>query len=100
MPLSFAPIRARDRRRAHSRQDRRVEGQRHVDGRQHTSQCSRGGGRWEICVRGRLRFVVSLEVLFEKRVSARSIHVVTLVSAGPPFGGLYLKPPSSGGCLA
>ena len=29
---------------------------------------------------------------------ARScIHVVTAVSAGPPFGGLYLKPPSSGG---
>jgi integrase/recombinase XerC len=29
--------------------------------------------------------------------AARSTHVVTLVSAGPPFGGLYLKPPSSGG---
>ena len=29
---------------------------------------------------------------------ARSwIHFVTSVSAGPPLGGLYLKPPSSGG---
>src|SRR5262252_5209063 len=26
-----------------------------------------------------------------------SIHRVTSVSAGPPLGGLYLKPPSSGG---
>ena len=26
-----------------------------------------------------------------------SIHCVTSVSAGPPCGGLYLKPPSSGG---
>ena len=26
-----------------------------------------------------------------------SIQPVTLVSAGPPFGGLYLKPPVSGG---
>ena len=26
-----------------------------------------------------------------------SIHLVTSVSAGPPFGGLYLKPPPSGG---
>jgi hypothetical protein len=25
------------------------------------------------------------------------IQVVTSVSAGPPLGGLYLKPPSSGG---
>ena len=24
-------------------------------------------------------------------------HFVTLVSAGPPWGGLYLNPPSSGG---
>ena len=28
---------------------------------------------------------------------AVSIHVVTFVSAGPPLGVLYLKPPSSGG---
>ena len=29
---------------------------------------------------------------------ARSwIHLVAVVSAGPPLGGLYLKPPSSGG---
>ena len=26
-----------------------------------------------------------------------SIHLVAVVSAGPPLGGLYLKPPSSGG---
>jgi len=26
-----------------------------------------------------------------------SIHLVTVPSAGPPFGGLYLKPPSWGG---
>src|SRR5580704_15209507 len=26
-----------------------------------------------------------------------SIHFVAVVSAGPPDGGLYLKPPSSGG---
>ena len=26
-----------------------------------------------------------------------SIHLVTSVSAGPPLGGLYLNPPSSGG---
>src|SRR5260370_120871 len=26
-----------------------------------------------------------------------SIHLVAVVSAGPPEGGLYLKPPSSGG---
>src|ERR1700722_11832996 len=26
-----------------------------------------------------------------------SIHAVMSVSAGPPFGGLYLKPPLSGG---
>ncbi len=25
------------------------------------------------------------------------IHFVVLVSAGPPLGGLYLNPPSSGG---
>ena len=30
-------------------------------------------------------------------LASRSIHAVTSVSAGPPWGGLYLKPPSSGG---
>ena len=31
------------------------------------------------------------------RFARFSIHFVAVVSAGPPFGGLYLKPPSSGG---
>ena len=35
---SRSPIRARDRRRAHSRQDCRVEGQGHVDGRQRAAR--------------------------------------------------------------
>src|SRR3954467_13092269 len=32
-----------------------------------------------------------------KPLAARSIAEVMSVSAGPPLGGLYLKPPSSGG---
>ena len=32
-----------------------------------------------------------------KPLAARSIPMVMSVSAGPPLGGLYLKPPSSGG---
>ena len=31
------------------------------------------------------------------RFASSWIQPVTSVSAGPPFGGLYLKPPSSGG---
>src|SRR5919108_398912 len=31
------------------------------------------------------------------RLASSSIHLVASVSAGPPLGGLYLKPPSSGG---
>ena len=37
------------------------------------------------------------KTLEEFDVAASSIPRVTFVSAGPPFGGLYLKPPSSGG---
>ena len=37
------------------------------------------------------------ELAGEQLVGAVSIHLVTAVSAGPPLGGLYLKPPSSGG---
>ena len=33
----------------------------------------------------------------QQRIGLFSIQPVTPVSAGPPFGGLYLKPPSSGG---
>ena len=33
----------------------------------------------------------------EERLARRSIQPVTSVSAGPPCGGLYLKPPSPGG---
>ena len=39
-----------------------------------------------------------LQAFFASRSLAWfSIHLVALVSAGPPVGGLYLKPPSSGG---
>ncbi len=37
------PVRARDRRRAHPRQDRGVEGQGHVDGRHHSARLRRQG---------------------------------------------------------
>ena len=30
-------------------------------------------------------------------LAASAIHLVASVSAGPPLGGLYLKPPSRGG---
>jgi hypothetical protein len=35
--------------------------------------------------------------LDSRRLAASSIQRVMSVSAGPPFGGLYLNPPSSGG---
>ena len=41
--------------------------------------------------------VQTTEILLRSPFAVRSIDVVTLVSAGPPSGGLYLKPPSSGG---
>jgi hypothetical protein len=35
--------------------------------------------------------------LCRRTLALASIHPVTPLSAGPPLGGLYLKPPSSGG---
>src|SRR5690606_41158794 len=35
--------------------------------------------------------------LFSNTLALASIHLVTSLCAGPPLGGLYLKPPSPGG---
>ena len=39
----------------------------------------------------------AFELARQQALARSSIHLVTCVSAGPPCGGLYLIPPSSGG---
>ena len=46
----------------------------------------------------RTEFVARLRGRFRRNsLALASIQSVTSVSAGPPLGGLYLKPPLSGG---
>src|SRR5690606_14906266 len=60
-----------------------------------TKSCSRSHSDSRAC---RMSILFTLRLLSSNnRLARSSIQEVSAVPAGPPWGGLYLKPPSSGG---
>ena len=98
-PVVRRPRRRADRRRAELRAADGVEVDHACRDRRRTDRCK----SWRCVVGARRRARVAGCAARRAGRRARSalarvsIQPVTCVSAGPPCGGLYLKPPSSGG---
>ena len=58
---------------------------------------NRGDGSWTRAAPGRDEPFDARQTVSRCSFAAASIQRVVAVSAGPPCGGLYLNPPSSGG---